>query len=94
MKKLVAPSAPTAADREEHTASGHAVFSRECCVGRGRMHQHRAGGRETAIPAIAIDNGHLNERDDQLRVVLCVAVWCGVVWCVCVLRCVLRCVVL
>ena len=70
VKKLVAPSAPTAADREEHTASGHAVFRtwcRECCIGRGRMHQHRAGGRETAIPAIAIDYGYLNERDDLLQ---------------------------
>ena len=64
VNKLVAPSAPTAADREEHTASGHAVFRtrrRECCVGRGRMHQHRAGGRETAILAIATDYGYLNE---------------------------------
>ena len=54
------------------------------------MHQHRAGGRETAIPAIAIDNGHLNERDDQLRVVLCVAVCvgCGVVCLCCVVCCV------
>ena len=70
MKKLVTPSAPTAEDREEHTASGHAVFRtwcRECCIGRGRMHQHRAGGRETAIPAIAIDYGYLNDRDDQMR---------------------------
>ena len=71
MKKLVAPSAPTGADREEHTAtSGHAVFRnwcRECCIGRGYVHQHRAGGRETAIPAIAIDYGYLNERDDQLQ---------------------------
>ena len=67
MKKLVARTAPTASDREEHTASGHAVFRtrcRECCIGRGRMHQHRASGRETTIPAIAIDYGHLNERDD------------------------------
>ena len=31
------------------------------------MHQHRAGGRETAIPAIAIDYGYLNDRDDQMR---------------------------
>ena len=70
VKKLVAPSAPTAADREEHTASGHAVFRtwcRECCTPRGRMHQHRAGGRETAIPAIAIDYGYLDERDDLLQ---------------------------
>ena len=47
VRKLVAPAAPTAAEREEHTASGHAVFRtwcRECCIGRGRMHQHRAGG--------------------------------------------------
>ena len=66
----VAPTAPTAAVWEEHRASGHAVFRtwcRECCMGRGRMHQHRAGGRETAIPAIAIDYGYLNERDDQLQ---------------------------
>ena len=58
VKKLVAPTAPTATDREEHMASGHAVFRtwcRECCIGRGRMHQHRAGGKETTIPAIAID---------------------------------------
>ena len=32
------------------------------------MHQRRAGRRgEAAIPAIAIDYGHLNERDDELR---------------------------
>ena len=31
------------------------------------MHQHRAGGRETTILAIAIDYGHLNERDDKMR---------------------------
>ena len=70
VKKLVAPTAPTAADWEEHTVSRHAAFRtwcRECCIGRGRMHQHRAGGRETAIPAVAIDYGYLNERDDQLQ---------------------------
>ena len=70
VKKLVAPTAPTATDREEHTASGHAVFRtwcRECCIGRGRMHQHRAGGRKTTIPAIAVDYGYLNERDDLLQ---------------------------
>ena len=64
VKKLVAPTAPTATDREEHTASGHAVFRtwcRECCIGRGRMHQHLASGRETTIP------GFLNERDDLLQ---------------------------
>ena len=40
VKKLVAPTSPAAADREEHTARGHAVFRtwcRECCIGRGRM---------------------------------------------------------
>ena len=31
------------------------------------MRQHRAGGRETAIPAIAIDYGYLNDRDNQMR---------------------------
>ena len=70
VKKLVTPTAPTGADREEHTASGHAVFRtlcRECCIGRGRMHQHRGGGRETTSPAIAIDHGYLNERDDLLQ---------------------------
>ena len=78
MKQLVAPTAPTAADREEHTASRHAVFRtwcRECCIGRGRMHQHRAGGRETAIPAIAVDFGYLNERDDQLRETAEAPIW-------------------
>ena len=42
VRKLVAPTAPTASDREKDTASGHALFStwcRECCIGRGRMHQ-------------------------------------------------------
>ena len=70
VKEVVAPTAPTATDREKHTASGHAMFRtwcRECCVGRGRMHQHRAGGRGTTIPAIAIDYGYLNERDDLLQ---------------------------
>ena len=70
VKKLVAPSVPTAADPEEHTARAHAVFRtrcRECCIGRVQIHQHRSGGRETAILAIAIDYGYLNERDDQLQ---------------------------
>ena len=70
VKKLVAPTAPTATDREEHTASGHAVFRiwcRECCIGRGRKHQHRAGGRKTIVPAIATDYGYLSERDDLLQ---------------------------
>ena len=70
VKKLVTPSAPTAEEREEHTATGHAVFKtwcRECCIGRGGMHQHRTGRRETSIPAIAIDHGSLNDRVDQMR---------------------------
>ena len=70
--------APTAADREEHTASGHAVFRnwcRECCIGRGRMQQHRARGRETAILAIAIDYGYLNERDDLLQEAAGAPIW-------------------
>ena len=78
VKKLVAPSLPTAADPEEHTASGHAVFRtwcRECCIGRGRVHQHRAGGRETAILAIAIDHGYLNERDDQPQETAGAPIW-------------------
>ena len=36
-------------------------------MGHGPKHEHRAGGRETAIPAIAIHYGYLNERDDQLQ---------------------------
>ena len=39
VQELVAPTAPTATDREEHTASRHAVlrsWCRECCVGRCR----------------------------------------------------------
>ena len=70
VKKLVAPTAPTATDREEHTTSGHAVFRtwcHECCIGRGRMYQHRVGGRDTTFPSIAIDYGYLNERDDLLQ---------------------------
>ena len=52
------------------TATGHAVFGtwcRECCIGRGPMHQHRAAGRQTAIPAIAVDCVQLNDRVDQLQ---------------------------
>ena len=70
VKKLVAPTVPTATDREEHTAGGHAVFRtwcRECCIGLGRMHQHRVGGFETTIPVIATDHGDLNEREDLLQ---------------------------
>ena len=70
VNKLVAPSVPTAADREVHIASAHAVFRtwcRECCIGRGRMHQHRAGGRDIAILAVAIGYGQLNDRHDQLQ---------------------------
>ena len=41
------------------------------------MQQHRAGGRENAIPAIAIDYGHLNERDDQLQETAGAPIWVG-----------------
>ena len=78
VKRLVAPTAPTASDREEHTASGHPVFRTsfpECCIGRGRMHQHRAGGRETTIPAIAVDCSYLNERDDLLQEAAGAPIW-------------------
>ena len=78
VKKLVVPTAPTATDREEHRASLHAVFRtwcRECCIGRGRKHQHRAGGRDTTIPAIAIDNSYLNERDDLLQEAAGAPIW-------------------
>ena len=57
VKKLVAPTAPTATDREEHTASVHAVFRtwcRECCSGRGRKHQHRAGGRASVTVIVGL----------------------------------------
>ena len=70
MKKLVVPTVPTAAEREQLTATVHAVFRtwcRECCIGRGRMHQHRASWREMTIPAIAMDYGFLNEPDDMLQ---------------------------
>ena len=76
VKKLMAPTAPTATDREEHIAGEHAVFRtwcREC--GRGRMHQHRAGGRETTIPTIAIDYGYLNERDVPLQEAAGAPIW-------------------
>ena len=33
-KKIVAPSAPTAADREEHIASGHACVQESDCAGK------------------------------------------------------------
>ena len=39
------------------------------------MHQHRAGGSETTIPAIAIDYGYLNERDDQLQEMAGAPIW-------------------
>ena len=44
-------------------------------MGRGRIHQHRAGGRETTIPAIAIDYGYLNERDDLLQEAAGAPIW-------------------
>ena len=71
VEKLVAPSAPNSGRPGKSAlpagmlCSGLGVAS--CCIGRGRMHQHRAGGRETAIPATAIDCGYCNERDDQLQ---------------------------
>ena len=39
------------------------------------MHQHRAGGRETTTPAIAIDYGYLNERDDPLQEAAGAPIW-------------------
>ena len=67
VKKLVAPSAPAVDEREEHTANGHAVFRtwREYCIGRGRMHQHRAGGSETAIPARLLEGTRRSAAGDD-----------------------------
>ena len=39
------------------------------------MHQHRAGGRETAIPAIAIEYVYLNDRDGQLQETTGAPIW-------------------
>ena len=39
------------------------------------MNQHRAGGRETTIAAIAIDHGFLNERNDQLQWTAGAPIW-------------------
>ena len=33
----------------------------------GNAHQHRAGGKETTIPAISFDYGYSNERDDLMQ---------------------------
>ena len=51
--------------KKKDSASCH--LHPDLVIGRGRMHQHSAGGRETEILAIAIDYGYLNERDDQLQ---------------------------
>ena len=66
---MVQQQCPTTSDdREEHTASVmRCVGLGVVYIGRGRMRRLRAGGRDTAIPAIAIDSGYLNERDDQLQ---------------------------
>ena len=81
VKNLVAPSAPPAADWEDHTASGNAVFRtwcRECCNGRCRMHPHHAGGRATAIPAIALDYVFTGTKpDDQLQETAGAPIWAG-----------------
>ena len=66
VKRLRKPSTPSAAEREEHVASGHAVYRtwcRECCVGRDRMDLHGSGGKEHDIPVIGVDYGYLNDRD-------------------------------
>ena len=65
VRKFVAPTAPTATGGEEHAV--FRTWCRESCIGRGRMQQHRAGGRETTIPALATDYGYLNENDDLLQ---------------------------
>ena len=41
------------------------------------MNQHRAGGRETTIAAIAIDYGCLNERGDLLQEAAGAPIWRG-----------------
>ena len=39
------------------------------------MHQQLAGGRETAIPLIAINYGYLNERHEQMRETAGAPIW-------------------
>ena len=39
------------------------------------MHQHRAGGKETTIPAIIFDYDYLNERDDLLQEAAGAPIW-------------------
>ena len=80
MKKLVAPSAPTADDREEHTASGRAVF-RTCVVSvASDVADCTSIVQEeelAAVLAIAIDYGYLNDRDDQLQEAARAPIWVG-----------------
>ena len=69
-RKMVQPRTPTRAEREEHLASGHAVFRswcRECCVGRGRMGHHLQadGDAKQLIPVCGVDYGYLNDRTED-----------------------------
>ena len=68
-RPLRAPEAPTAAEKEEHEANGHAQFRnwcRACLAGAGRQDQHRAvpDKEDHAFPALHIDYGFMGEKDD------------------------------
>ena len=69
---LRAPAAPTAAEVDEHEASGHCNYRswcRACIAGRGRSDAHVSMEKdENALPTVAIDYAYLGDtpvEDDE-----------------------------
>ena len=68
------PKMPSATEREEHEASGHAVYRtwcEHCVAAKGQGNPHRADGDECEIPELGFDYGFMATEDNKCMPILC-----------------------
>ena len=68
------PPMPSINEREEHEASGHAVYRiwcEHCVAAKGQGNPHIADGEECEIPEVGFDYGYMSTDDSKCIPILC-----------------------
>ena len=68
------PQMPSLTEREEHEASGHAVYRtwcEHCVAAKGQGNPHIADGEECDIPEVGFDYGYMSRDQAKCMPILC-----------------------
>ena len=64
------PEVPSLTEREEHEASGHAVYRswcEHCIAAKGQANPHKADGEACEIPEIGFDYGYMSRKEAKCQ---------------------------